>query len=264
MKFEIATISKQGGRYRNEDACGYWTSDGGSCWIVSDGAGGHSGGDVASRTVVSSILHDFASDPEVSPGAICDVLKHANDAVLQEQIRKPDLSDMRATAAILMIDQKTQGVLWGHLGDSRVYCFRHRRLFSQTRDHSLMQSMVDAGYGDVSILRGHPGRSVLLQALGSTDEMAPTVLPTLMPVQQDDAFLLCSDGWWDYVDEAAMERELIAAQTPEAWLTRLEAELLSRAKPDHDNYTAVAVWVSEVDESTRILPASSAAPAQGG
>lgn len=256
MKFEIASLSKQGGRYRNEDACGYWTSETGSCWIVSDGAGGHSGGDVASRTAVSSMLRDFASDPEVSPGAISDLLKHANDAVLQEQRNNPDLSDMRATAAILMMDQKTQGVLWGHLGDSRIYCFRNRKLLTQTRDHSLMQSMVDAGYGDVAILRGHPRRSVLLQALGSTDEMAPTVLPTLMAVQQDDVFLLCSDGFWDYVDEAAMERELQVAPSAEAWLTRLEAELLSRAKPDHDNYTAVAVWVSDVDESTRILPAA--------
>ena len=62
-------VSEQGGRSRNEDACGYWTSEAGCCWVVSDGAGGHGSGDIASRLVVSTVLRRFSAHPVVAPDA---------------------------------------------------------------------------------------------------------------------------------------------------------------------------------------------------
>lgn len=73
MNLDIAVLSKQGGRSHNEDACGYWTSEAGCCWVVSDGAGGHGGGDVASKTVVGNILRDFADSPAVPLGVNCRI-----------------------------------------------------------------------------------------------------------------------------------------------------------------------------------------------
>src|SRR3974390_2334170 len=105
MRLDIASLSRQGGRPVNEDACGYWTSDQSCCWVVSDGAGGHGGGDVASRTVVSAVLKEFAARPEISVDAIAGLVQRAQHALRDEQRTSEHVRDMRATVAILMIDR---------------------------------------------------------------------------------------------------------------------------------------------------------------
>lgn len=254
MKLEIAALSKQGGRSHNEDACGYWTSDAGCCWVASDGAGGHGGGDVAAKTVVSNILRDFAACPAVAPERISDLILRANQAVLLEQATSQATRNMRATAAVLEIDNVTETATWGHIGDTRIYVFRGCRVLFQSRDHSVMQTMVDAGFGDAALLRTHPQRSVLLAALGTAEEIRPAVHETVA-LRDGDVFLLCTDGLWEYVDEAAMERQLAASLTAEYWLAGLEAEVLAHAKRDHDNYSALAVWVGNPADATRIISA---------
>lgn len=252
LDLEIALLSRKGGRSRNEDACGHWTSEAGCCWVVSDGAGGHGGGDVAARTTVRYILSRFAAAPEVSPAALNRLLAEANGAVVAEQQTSPDLHDMRATGAVLLIERQAGIALWGHLGDTRIYLLRQGRVLVQTRDHSVMQSMVEAGYGDVASLRRHPGRNMLLYALGSTEDFHPDITPSPLALEHGDVFLLCSDGFWDYLDEADMLRTLHASASAEAWLAAMEAVLLERAVPGHDNYTAVGVRVGAAADQTRV------------
>lgn len=256
VDLEIALLSRKGGRAQNEDACGHWTSDAGCCWVVSDGAGGHGGGDVAARSAVTNILGRFASVPEVSPSALTRLLAEANSAVVAQQKTSPDLHDMRATAAVLLIERQEGTALWGHLGDTRIYLLRRGRVLAQTRDHSVMQSMVEAGYGDMASLRRHPGRNMLLYALGSAEDFHPDVTSSPLALEQGDVFLLCSDGFWDYVEEADILRTLAVAPTAEAWLAAMEAVLLERAVPGHDNYTAVGVRVGVASDRTRLLQGS--------
>lgn len=244
MPLQIAVLSRQGGRDENEDACGYWTSETFGCWVLSDGAGGHGGGDTASKLVVSTIVHDFANAPTLLPAAIVDALQRANRMILSHQNDQPRLQDMRATAVVLLIDQSTRSALWGHVGDSRLYCFRAARRLLQTRDHSVIQGIVDSGMVDAQMLRTHPHRNLLLQALGSGDAFLPSVTDTAFALLESDVFLLCSDGFWEYVDEACMENALAAAASPQAWLAALECEVLRQARAGHDNYSAIAVWVA--------------------
>lgn len=253
MKLEIAVLSKPGGRSCNEDACGYWTSDGACCWVLSDGAGGHGGGDVASRNVVGAILREFVSAPVVAPEAISALILHSNAVLLREQQTGEGLGDMRATVAMLTLDRATRVACWGHLGDSRIYGFRSGHVRFQSRDHSVMQSMLDAGLGDVAMLRHHPQRSVLLAALGSPEDMQPEVSQEVEPVLDGDVFMLCSDGLWEYVEEAVMERLLAVSPSAESWLCALEAEVLAQARRGHDNYSAIAVWVGDRADSTQIV-----------
>lgn len=252
MKIEIAVLSKPGGRSRNEDACGYWTSDGGCCWVLSDGAGGHGGGDVASKSVVGTILREFAAAPETTPGTVSALIRRANDALVREQQSDFRLHDMRATVAVLALDGERRLACWGHVGDSRVYGFRSAHVRFQSRDHSVMQSMVDAGLGDAAMLRQHPQRGVLLAALGSVDDLQPEVSREAEAVCDGDVFMLCSDGLWEYVEEPVMERLLALSPTAESWLAALEAEVLARARRGHDNYSAIAIWLGDRAETTQI------------
>ena len=254
MKLDIAVLSRQGGRSRNEDACGYTTSDASCCCVVSDGAGGHGGGDVASRTVVGNIVREFAWSPIVSTDTIAMLIRGANRAVLVKQKTHAELHDMRATVAMLMIDRGREIALWGHLGDTRIYGFRGGRLWLQTRDHSVLQSMIDAGYGSAALLRSHPRRGVLLHALGSDEATQPALAEAAAFLCDSDTFLLCTDGLWESVDEAAIERLLAASTTSADWLAALESEVLCRARPRSDNYSAIAVRVSELGDATRFDP----------
>ena len=241
MEVEIAVVSKPGGREVNEDACGYWTSDDYCCQVLSDGAGGHGAGDVASKVVVRTVLQAFRAAPACTPETVAALLEEANRNVLKEQGDHPDQADMRATAAVLILDRVKSCAVWGHLGDSRVYCFRGGRLVSQTRDHSVVQAMIDAGFLDAGSIRSNPKRSVLTAAVGNGEECAPALLETPAVLTGEEVFLICSDGFWEYVDEQRMEQELEQASGPEAWLKAMEEELLRKARPNHDNYSAIAV-----------------------
>jgi PPM family protein phosphatase len=249
----VSVVSRVGGRDRNEDACGHWSSpDGAFCCVLSDGAGGHAGGDVASRTAVDLVLRSFADRPQCAPNRVAGLIAEANREVMLEQSRNARVADMRATLVVLVCDQRASQAVWGHIGDSRLYCLRGGFVLSQTKDHSLFQSMVDAGFADPARSRGHPDRNVLTGSLGSDDGLVPDVLASPLGLKEGDAFLLCSDGFWDFLDEARIEAALQRALSPEAWLAELEQIIVAGLRRGSDNYSAIAVWFGTPDFSTRI------------
>jgi serine/threonine protein phosphatase PrpC len=253
---EIQTFhhSHTGGRRRNEDACAYWVSEAGCCWCVSDGAGGHGGGDIASKLVIDTVLARFAADPQVSAEKVLELLDAAHQAVWQAKQAK-GADNMHATCVVLLLDRSRQLAVWAHAGDSRLYHFRGGSLRSQTRDHSLVQSMIDAGYGDPELTRTHPQRSLLTSAIGNTGELTVTVSGELEPVAAGDVFLLCSDGWWELVHELQMEESLARHPGVADWLAEMAALIAQDGGSQHDNYTAIGVSLEAGDLSpTLILP----------
>ena len=262
MELTISVLSKAGGRAVNEDAYGVWTTPSACFCVLSDGAGGHVGGAVASKLAVRHVLDWFSRSPEPTAEAVAAALRAANDAVVEHQQRGPEVADMRATVVVLAIDTVRAIACWGHLGDSRLYCFRGQRIIAQSRDHSMVQGMVDAGYLAPDALRAAPNRNVLLAALGDAENFHPRVEVTPFPVVDGDVFLLCTDGLWEYVDEAHMEQSLRQAPSPEHWLRHLETEVLGHGPPDQDNYSALVIACADAEQTTRMLPPA-AAPASG-
>ena len=248
MQLEILVMSKTGGRARNEDACGVWSSPGASFCVLSDGLGGHSGGEVASKTVVRCVLEWFRAQPVCDPEVIAGALEAANTALRDEQARMPELSDMAATAVVLALDTVRRAASWGHLGDSRLYCFRYGRIVTQTRDDSVVQQMVDAGYLQPHQLRTSPHRNQLLTALGNETSVEPRIIPQDFAVEDGDAFLLCSDGFWEYVPELEMEQTLDEADSVSDWLRAMEDSIIARGRKGQDNYSAIAVWCRDLPE----------------
>jgi len=241
MQLEVSVLSRSGARAVNEDACGFWSPPGACYCVVSDGAGGHRGGDVASKLVVSQILSWFRDRPGCDPLAIRDALIAANDVVVTERQRDARIADMRATAVVLVIDTERELAAWGHLGDSRLYCYRNRRLLVRTRDHSLVQQMIDTGYASDADFRGRPERSRLFAALGDEEGIEPALAQHPLPIEHGDAFLLCTDGCWDSVEEHEITAALESADSAEVWLRCLERRINELALASQDNYSALAV-----------------------
>jgi serine/threonine protein phosphatase PrpC len=243
-----AQLSALGHRPSNQDALGSMVQDGLVCFVMSDGTGGHTGGEVASKLVVDAVLAQFVQEASFGARALrsyidCAIVKVAQNKKFHERRR-----NMSATVAALMIDQINRCALWTHLGDTRIYLFRNHRLHGVTLDHSLAQRFVDAGYAKAEQLRNHPQRSVLYAAIGAEGDTFPEVTRQAVPVQDGDAFLICTDGFWEWLVEAQMEQTLAAAQSCEEWLTTMSrmAEAHVRASgQQRDNYSAITIWLHE-------------------
>ena len=242
MKLEVSVLSNPGGRERNEDACGFWTGGGGCFAVVSDGAGGHGGGDVASKLAVRVILTAFRESPDCTGAAIDAALTAAHQAIVAQQPTRTELAGMRATATVLAIDSLHNFAVWGHVGDTRLYCFRDGAIVAQTKDHSVVQKMVDAGYLAQAAIRQSLQRSKLFAALGHNEDFVATVERGPFAVRAGDAFLLCTDGFWEYVDESTMLATLAAARAPADWLRDMVDDVVRRGGREQDNFSALAIF----------------------
>jgi serine/threonine protein phosphatase PrpC len=159
---------------------------------------------------------------------------------------------MHSTVVCLVVDFVQHTAHWAHSGDSRMYWFRQGRVLDRTRDHSLVQGLVDSGVLTLEQIRSHPKRSELRSALGLAPEMLEvSAREAAQEVQAGDVFLLCTDGLWEYLDDEVLESTLAAAPNPGAWIGELATAVRVAAahKTSHDNFSALTVW-------TRAAPAA--------
>lgn len=258
MEIEIVTLSCQGGRDYNEDVHGHWHDGSFVACLVADGAGGHGGGDVAAATARQSILGGFAAAPSLDAPALRQLLEQANADIVARQAEGGKLAEMRSTVVLAAIDLHAQALVWAHSGDSRAYLFRGGAIVARTIDHSLVQQMVASGMLDEADARTHPQRNLLLSALGSLTDPPEIAVSERMRLEPGDMLLLCSDGVWEVLGDEGLVESLHASRTPGQWAEQIAAQVKAQAKPGHDNYTALVLWVQD-EEKTLLLPFGDAA-----
>jgi serine/threonine protein phosphatase PrpC len=253
FEIEIVTLSKQGGRTYNEDAFGHWNDDRYVLCVVADGAGGHGGGDVASAVVRASVLTGFAENPGLDDALLRRLLERANLDVVARQAEGGKLAEMRSTVVLAALDLQTQKIVLAHSGDSRAYLLRGGQVVTRTVDHSLVQQMVASGLIDDEGARAHPQRNLLLSALGSIESAPDIVVSQPLPLQVNDVLLLCTDGLWEPLGDDCLRQTLATSRDASQWVEKLDTQVQANAKPGHDNYTALALWVREDDQTTRLM-----------
>lgn len=237
LTVSLAALSQTGRRECNEDAFGYWEGAGSVVAVLCDGAGGHGGGQAASRAAVTHVLEAFAAHPQVSPDALQRLVRGANDAVVARQVAGTLTADMRTTIVVLLLDLHSGAALWAHAGDSRLYRWRDARLLGRTRDQSLEQRLRDAGLSATGATQGQ-----LTSALGSPEGFDLEIVEKPQMLASGDVLLLCSDGLWSAVDGIAMANSLAGCSGVQDWLDRLEADVQRADRSDQDNYSALAIW----------------------
>jgi serine/threonine protein phosphatase PrpC len=242
MGIDLAVLSSPGGRDVNEDAYGHASTPRGDCFVVADGLGGHRGGRDAASLAVERALEAHLEQPDISPEAAARYVNSAHRGLCEWQESAPEYKESRTTLVLLLTDGLNAA--WTHAGDSRLYHFRAGRVHHQTLDHSVPQALVQAGELEPEALRHHEDRNRVLRALGGSDECRAEEHPRLESVQDEDAFLLCSDGFWELVVEAEIEACLASSPDAQTWLEAMEQLLLERAEGAYDNYTALAVRVT--------------------
>ncbi len=229
-----------GSRDHNEDYLKVFND--GDRWIfaLADGLGGGSHGELASRTAVESI----SDARDLSGGGLLErIFCGAQEAVLEQQKQTPEAADMSTTLVVLTLEGKTAH--WAHIGDSRLYRFHGWFLKEQTLDHSVPQMLVNMGELTPSQIRHHEDRSRLLRVIGRGGERPDYEESAEYSLKKGDSFLLCTDGFWEYITEREMLRCLRRSSTAQDWLERMEEIVLENAKETQmDNYSAICVRVN--------------------
>lgn len=242
--FEANYYSHRGGKAVNEDcAGGGLIRPGRSAWVLADGLGGHGHGEVAAKIAVQAFLQHAAQPSEINRSAINDIVQLTNKAVRSAQAADSCLAAMRTTLCAIVAEQDR---LWAcNAGDSRCYCFRGGSLIFQTHDHSVVQMAVDLGQISRDQMRFHPDRSKLTRVIGDTDNLHGAGIYEPLHFQPGDAFLLCSDGFWEYVREEEMALDLAKSADSRQWLDYMVCRVLSGLSGQNDNFTVITVMIME-------------------
>ncbi len=233
----VTWVSRIGGRRVNEDAVGKMTKNGITCVAVADGLGGHSAGEIASRTAVDSLFRSFSESPAFSKDKLRGYVTDAHNAVQQKALTDPDYLHMSSTLTVILI--KGRRALWCHVGDSRLYRFSSGRIAEVTEDHSLAFKDFMDGLIEYDDIRRSSNQNKLMDAVGLyIEDMAVSEIRAAGP---ETDFLLCTDGWWEYVTEEDMEDTLKESRNSREWLEKMLSIRESRAGEGSDNYTAAVI-----------------------
>ena len=196
-------------REKNEDAIGFDSSLG--LVVLADGMGGHRGGEIASSMTVDSIIDEVQKKlPEVTNGevddasgfsleSICiqDAVVAANELVFRTAEANPEHKGMGTTIVVLQFYNNSFSL--AHIGDSRCYRLRADKFEQITKDHSLLQELIDRGFYTPEEARNSMNKNLVTRALG----IDPVVMPDIQEdiVLKNDIYLLCSDGLTDLVED---------------------------------------------------------------
>jgi PPM family protein phosphatase len=215
-------------REDNEDAA----YAGARLLAVADGMGGHAAGERASAAVIDALR---PLDTEVPEGELLNALDHAvrraKSALKDMAEADPALTGMGTTLTALLWSGSQLGLV--HIGDTRAYLVRDGEVFQVTRDHTLVQSLLDDGKITEAEIASHPQRLLLLKALstnvGSKDE--PDL--QLLQARAGDRYLLCSDGLHVTVPADAIGNVLLTVTDPDQAATDLIALAMDAGGPDN-------------------------------
>ena len=254
IRIQMASCTEPGARSHNEDDLRLGVARNGCYAVLADGAGGHKrGAEAAHRAVqrIEGMLRDDAM--AYSPSNLTRTVWLAHAELQHNQSGGEDAGPearMHCTIVVLWIDPEAEHALWTHVGDSRLYRIRHGRTDVVTSDDSVVQRMLQAGLITPAQMSTHPQKNQLIAALGIEGDVEPHTVVRPVELIEGDAFLLCSDGWWDHFDEALMAKTLAAALTPQAWLEAMREHIAKQKRPRQDNYSAIAVWAGDPGEVT--------------
>lgn len=204
--------------------------------IVADGLGGQGDGAAASALVCRELSSLGKTQAPMTREKLGAGIRNANDALLHAQ---KNSFHMKTTLVYLRLEEDT--ALWAHIGDSRLYHFLDGEPVEYTLDHSLSQVAVFLGKITRDQIPGHSGRTQLIHAMGTPGE-EPEVSARIPLLPGRHAFLLCSDGFWEYLSDAEIGKTLRDSATAGEWNRAMQALVCARCRPDADNRTAVTVF----------------------
>lgn len=217
-------------------------------FVVADGVGGQQSGEVASQCAIAAAWRSLYEglwqvafrgqeiDEEDARVAVADAIAAANEAVFAE--RESRHSDMTTTITLAIVLGRR--VYVGNLGDSRTYLWDAQGLHRITKDHSLVQRLVDTGQITPEQVYTHPRRNIIYQSVGDRRETEPDLYTA--EIGPDARLVLCSDGLWEMVRDEGIEEVLLAEPDAQRAADRLTQNALVAGGADN-----IAVIIVQIE-----------------
>jgi len=209
MGFNYLRFTSPGSEKKfNEDAVETTEINDGLLAVLCDGVGGDNGGDLAARIALKSALYFFsASENGDYLEKIKLAIEESNSFVLNHSSTSVPLKNMATTLEIIFLKENV--VYWGHIGDSRIYHLKSKRLNQITKDHSLVQKLLDEGYITHKQAANHPQKNVIIKALGDNVLIEPDISKIKLNENEENRFFICSDGVSNLISNSELEEVLI-------------------------------------------------------
>lgn len=245
MNCSLAFETRLGTRLVNQDRIGHWRTGHSLLMVVADGLGGHLRGELAAQIAVDYFAASFERDAhpvlEHPQQFLYRALVGAHSAILR-QAHELGLPDVPRTVIVACVVQDGHAY-WTHVGDCRLYLVRQGRILVQTRDHTVVQHLLDSGRIHEEAVSTHPERNRILQCLGGYQPPRPDPIVKAR-LARDDLLLLCSDGLWGPLPQRQLVHSLSTLPLRQALgeLTQLAEQ---RAGSQCDNVSVLAMCWGE-------------------
>ncbi|HSA88297.1 MAG TPA: PP2C family serine/threonine-protein phosphatase [Burkholderiales bacterium] len=237
----IVQASTVGAREKNEDRVAHWITPGAVLMAVADGLGGHMHGELAAQMAIDVLGAAFGAEARprlADPAAFLERSLAAGHAAIVREAERQHLAEHPRTVIAACVVQDGE-VHWTHVGDCRFYLLRAGGVLARSRDHTLVQRLVDEGRIPDEAAGTHPHRNRLLQCLGGYEapQLEPVASVALAP---GDVVLLCSDGFWGPLGQRDIVQALLSRPLEQA-IAGLVATAEANASFDCDNISVVAM-----------------------
>ena len=248
MRLEIAQVSLLGNREINQDRVGYVEDESGAMLVLGDGLGGRPGGEVAAEQLVKTMQQAMEETdvPIVEPEDFLKQNLMRAHRVIQIVGQQQDPPVKPGTTAVACLLQNGRAY-WAHVGDSRLYLFRHGVALYRTEDDSYVEKLYKAGRISKKKLDDHPMKNYVTQCLGIMEKRPNIPVNKDVLLQEGDVILLCSDGFWEPLDDAQIGAGLSQGRLSDC-LNQLAQRAEQNRYPYADNTSVIAVKVVSLQQ----------------
>jgi PPM family protein phosphatase len=244
IDLKVAVVTDLGNiRTNNEDTGLFFrvadpqvTREKGALLMVADGMGGHAAGEVASKMAADTITKEYFKNGTAGniEKSLSKIFALANKNIYGASSANQALRGMGTTCTALVVVDKL--VYYAHVGDSRAYMVKKDSITRITTDHTYVQQLVQEGQITAAEAEEHPQRNILTNAMGTKPQIRIDTGRFYMPFEENDTLLVCSDGLYDYLEDAEIAA-MVNGNSPQEAADALVAEAKKRG--GHDNITVV-------------------------
>ncbi len=248
MLYEIGRISLLGNRKTNQDRFGVAESHAGIILMLGDGLGGKPGGELAAETFIKSVQHELRHEimpVEAPENLLKKLIIKAHYAVRAAGEKQNPPVEPGSTAVLCLVQNKK--AWWAHVGDSRFYLFRDGLPLYRTQDDSYVEHLYQKGEITLEKRDGHPLRNYVTQCIGLMEKEPEVTVSKGIDLQVNDTLLLCSDGFWEPLDDAQIGANLIDSPVKDA-ISKLAARAEQSSYPKSDNTTVLAMKITSLQD----------------
>jgi serine/threonine protein phosphatase PrpC len=228
-------------RSYNEDTCLVNNED--RYFLVADGMGGAAAGEKASSLFKETVIELFSSTPkhrltrETLDELIIECFQAAHSRILAHVQEQPSHEGMGCTAELLVCQERD--VVIGHVGDSRTYRLRNKKLEQLTSDHSFVKEQENLGLITHEQARNHALKNLILRVVGSSEKLEVDLISS--DAQPGDIFLLCTDGLYGMVEDQQIAEILAYETEPEVKATMLIDQANYRGGKDNISVALIEI-----------------------